>query len=392
MRIAVFTNTYRPLLNGVANVIEAYRRQLTACGHEVYVFAPAPAEPGCDAERNVFRYPSVPAPVRAEYFIALPTGAEVRRALSRTDFSIVHTHHPMWVGVWGQRFALRAGLPLVSTAHTEYQIYARLFPLLRGAVAAAVSHQIRRYCNRCTLITTPVESMRDRLLQTGVRAPIELLPNPTDLSAFDRCDGTGLRAEMGAKPEDTVIGFVGRLSSEKNLPMVLEAAAMVLGRVPNCRLLIVGDGPEARDLRERVRALGILDRSYFAGRKPHEQIADCQDAIDIFATASMSETQPLAYTEAMAVGTPVVAVRAPGAEDMIQDGHNGLLTDAAGGAEALARAIEQLAGDPRRRAELGSNAREWVKRYDVRAATQRLIALYEQAIEQRARAGSPFGG
>lgn len=390
MRIAVFTNTYRPLLNGVANVIEAYRRQLTACGHEVYVFAPAPAEPGHDADRNVFRYPSIAAPVRAEYFIALPTGAEVRRALRRTDFSVVHTHHPMWVGVWGQTFALRAGLPLINTAHTEYQIYARLFPLLRGAVAAAVSGQIRRYCNRCTLITTPVESMRNRLLQTGVRTPIELLPNPTDLSAFDRSDGARLRAEMGAKPEDTVIGFVGRLSAEKNLPLVLEAAAMVLGRVPNCRLLVVGDGPEAGDLRDRVRALGISDRSYFAGRRPHEQIADCQDAIDIFVTASMSETQPLAYTEAMAVGTPVVAVRAPGAEDMIQDGHNGLLTDPAGGAEALARAVERLAADPRRRAELGGNAREWVRRYDVRSATQRLIALYEQAIELRAAAGSPL--
>ena len=384
MRIAVFTNTYRPLLNGVANVIEAYRRQLTACGHEVYVFAPAPAEPGCDAERNVFRYPSVPAPVRAEYFIALPTGAEVRRALSRTDFSIVHTHHPMWVGVWGQRFALRAGLPLVTTAHTEYRIYAPLFPLLGGSVARAVDSQVRRYCNRCALVTTPVESMREKLLNTGVQVPIELLPNPTDLSAFDRCDGSGLRAEMGAKPEDTVIGFVGRLSSEKNLPMVLEAAAMVLGRVPNCRLLLVGDGPEARDLRERVRALGILDRSHFAGRRPHEQIADCQDAIDIFVTASMSETQPLAYTEAMAVGTPVVAVRAPGAQDMIEHGHNGLLTDPAGGAQALAQAIEELARDPGKRAELGVNAHQWVRRYDVKAATQRLIGLYERAIEQSA--------
>lgn len=386
MRIAVFTNTYRPLLNGVANVIEAYRRQLTAYGHDVYIFAPAPGDPETDADRNVFRYPSVVAPVRAEYYVALPAGAGVRRTLSEVDFSVVHTHHPMWVGVWGQRFAQRAGLPLVNTAHTEYQIYARLFPLISGSVARLVSRQVRRYCNRCALVTTPVESMRAKLRQTGVSVPIELLPNPADLSVLEHHDGASLRAEMGAKPEDVVIGFVGRLSAEKNLPMVLEAAAMVLGRIPNCRLLVVGDGPEGRDLRERARGLGILDRTHFAGRRPHEQIADCHDAIDVFATASMSETQPLAYTEAMAVGTPVVAVRAPGAEDMIQDRHNGLLTDPAGGAPALAQAIEWLARDPRKRAELGRNAQAWVQRYDVRSATRRLVTLYEQAIASRAAA------
>ncbi len=383
MRIAVFTNTYRPLLNGVANVIEAYRKQLTAWGHEVYVFAPAPADPERDGERNTFRYLSLSAPVRAEYYVAIPFGRAVSRALRATDFSIVHTHHPMWVGAWGRHFALRAGLPLVNTAHTEYEIYARLFPFITTRIIArAVNRRVRGYCNRCTLVTTPVDSMRAKLRAIGVRTPIELLPNPAELSQFDHYDGTAVRAEMGAAADDVIIGFVGRLSPEKNLHLVLDAAGLLMRQVPRCRLLIVGDGPEAKDLREHAHALGILERTHFAGRRPHEQIPDWQDAIDIFVTASMSETQPLAYTEAMAVGTPVVAVRAPGAEDMIQHGHNGLLTDPQGGAAALADAIEALVRDSRRRTEMGLNAQQWVRRYDVRAATERLLGLYESAIER----------
>ncbi len=387
MRIAVFTNTYLPILNGVANVIEAYRKSLAARGHEVFVFAPGPPEPALDAQCNVLRFPSVGVPIQIDYHLAMPFSLPIMRALHQIDFDIVHTHHPIWVGVWGKWYAQWAGLPLVTTIHTEYQIYSDLVPLPGTMVEDFLSRRIVKYCNKCDVVTTPVESMRAKLTSAAVNTPIELLPNPADLSAFDGADGRAVRTRIGAGDSDVVLGYIGRLSAEKNLPFVLHAVKIVMARHPYCRLLMVGDGLTRRELEQLTEELGINDRTYFAGEVPYAQIPDYQAAIDIFLTASMSETQPLAYTEAMAVGTPVVAVKAPGSTDMIEHLHNGMLTDLGEGPQGLADAACMLIEDRRLRADMGQRARQWAQRYDVANATDTLMTIYDRAIARAAAAG-----
>lgn len=385
MRIAIFTNTYYPTLNGVANCVAAYRRGLERHGHEVYIFAPCPGEhdPVVD-EPRILRFPAVPLPGEWDYDIAVPYSRPVMGALRDVTFDLVHTQHPVWVGVWGAMFARWAGLPLVTTIHTEYELYTRLVPLPEQLVDAYLKARVSTYCNRCHVVTTPVASARERLIKQGVLSPVELVPNPVELSRMPTPDRAGTRAALGIPADAFTMGFIGRLAPEKNLDLVLDAAAIVMRQIPEARFLMVGDGPEMKGLRTHAAKAGLADRVTFTGAVAHARVAHYHATLDAFMTASMSETQPLAYTEAMAVGTPIVAVRAPGAQDMVDHGCNGLLSDPAHGAAGLAAEALKLAADPELRDRIVRAAREGVGRYDLEQVLDRLLEVYDLARRRHA--------
>ncbi len=144
-------------------------------------------------------------------------------------------------------------------------------------------------------------------------------------------------------------------------------------------MLIVGGGPALENLKATAEELGIADRTHFTGEVPHREIPHYQAALDVFLTASLSETQPLAYTEAMAVGTPIIAVKAPGSRDMIQDGHNGVLVPHDEGPEGLARAADTLLKDRSMYDDIRQAGMKWVERYDIGSATEKLLEVYERA-------------
>ncbi len=386
MRVAIFTNTYYPTLNGVANCVEAYRIALEARGHEVSIFAPCPDDYDKELDRDrVHRFAAVPLPGDWEYDIAVPYSRSVMDALKEVDFDIVHTQHPVWVGVWGQWFAQWAGLPLVTTVHTEYELYTQLVPLPEQLVDAYLKTRVTTYCNKCHVVTTPVQSTRGRLRQQGVVTPIEILHNPIDLSKLPVPDPGRIRPLHGLSDTDFVMGFIGRLAPEKSLKTVLKAAEIVMKRRDNARFLMVGSGAEMKHLKAHTRRLGIGDRVIFVGPVDHSEVPHYQAALDVFVTASMSETQPLSYTEAMAVGTPMVAVKAPGAQDMIQHNENGLLSLPDDGPRGMAEQILRISDDADLRQRIIGTAKECVKQYDISAVTDRLLEIYEAAIAAKSR-------
>ncbi len=380
MRIGIFTNTYPPAVNGVANCVAAYRQGLMDRGHDVVVFAPCPGDYERRADPdNVYRFPALPVPLDMDYSIAFPYSRSVVKALRRLDFDVIHTQHPVWVGAWGAWYARWADVPLVTTVHTEYELFANMVPLPEALVEMYLRVRVTSYCNKCQVVTTAVDSTRQRLQEQGVTTPIEILPNPTAIATFAGGNRRTVRRRYGVNDETVLLGFVGRLSPEKNLGLLMAAVSQVLRREPHTAFLVVGEGPKKEAMQQMAANMGIAERVFFAGAVAHTEIPDFQAALDLFVTTSLSETQPLAYTEAMAAGTPVVAMKAPGAEDMIEDGINGLLADEEAGASGLAEVVLGLAQDPARRAEIGHRAQEWVKQFDVDHVTQRLLGIYEQA-------------
>ncbi len=382
MRIGIFTNTYYPAVNGVSNCVVTYREGLMARGHEVVVFAPCPSDydRGSDPD-NVYRFPAVPMPMDVDYSIAFPYSRSVVKALRRLDFDIVHTQHPVWVGAWGAWYARWADVPLVTTVHTEYELFANMVPLPEALVEMYLRLRVTSYCNKCQMVTTAVNSTRQRLLTQGVTTPINILPNPTDITIFANGHGTGVRRRYGLDDETVLLGFVGRLSPEKNLGVLLEGIAQVLREEPHTAFLVVGEGPEKENMEQMVTRLAIADRVFFAGAVAHNEIPDFQAALDLFVSTSLSETQPLAYTEAMAAATPVVAMKAPGAEDMIQPGVNGLLFDPQAGANGLAATVLPLVQDRPRRVEMGRQAQQWVEQFDTEHIIEQLLGIYQQTQE-----------
>lgn len=383
MRVALFTNTYPPSLNGVANVTHFYRRGLLERGHEVHVFAPAPAaeDPFAD-DPYVHRYRSVLLPGEVDYMLALPVlkNASEQLKLLTLKVDVVHSQHPAWVGAWGHRWGRRRGNAFVSTAHTQYELYADRAFLPEKWVERVVSRHVGRFFNLCDVVTTPVQWMRQRLIDKGVTSPIEIVHNPVDLAELDRADRSGTRSRLGIASDEIVLGFLGRLSPVKNVECLVDAAALLARRRPNIRLLIVGDGGRREALKARAaKALG--DRAIFTGSVRHSEVKHYDAAMDIFMTASRSETMPLAYTEAMYVGTPLVAHATPGAADMIRDGENGLLVPPERGAEGIAEAVERVLDQPSLRRQLLIGGRRFAETCSISAIGERLEEVYEQARE-----------
>lgn len=386
MRIVLFTNTYPPSLNGVANATHFYRRGLVERGHEVHVFAPAPRgdDPFAD-DPFVHRYRSVVMPGEVDYMLALPLLRTLREhhRLLTLEVDIVHSQHPVWVGAWGHRWARRRELPFVSTAHTQYELYAGRSFLPQSWVERVVTRHVSRFYNLCEVVTTPVEWMRQRLIDKGVVTPIELVNNPVDLSQLAGPDREETRRKLGFADDEIVIGFLGRLSPVKNVECVIDAVAMLAQRGRNLRLLIVGDGGRREILQERARRK-LGDRAVFTGGVSHAQVKHYHAAMDVFVTASRSETMPLAYIEAMCVGTPVIAHATPGAADMIVNEDNGLLVAPERGAEGLADAVERVLDNPHLRRRLIEGGRRFAESCAYQAVAARLEEVYALAAERAA--------
>jgi glycosyltransferase involved in cell wall biosynthesis len=214
--------------------------------------------------------------------------------------------------------------------------------------------------------------------------PVTVVPTPVDLSQYNDLKPRRIRKSLGLEDAELLL-YVGRLVGEKNLDFLLRAFARIVAERPQARLLLVGGGLAEGSLRELAQELGLDRRVVFAGVVPHSEVAHYAAAADLFVFSSVTETQGLVLIEAMAAGTPVVAVEAPGSVDVLEEG-GGLLVPVQ--EDAFVEAVlELLADEPRRRA-MGEKAVQAVQRYTISAATERLLTVYGAAV----MAGPPTEG
>jgi len=380
LRIGIFTNTYRPSVNGVVNSIDAFRKGLQAEGHTVFVFAPS-ARGDADEDDFVLRFPAYTLRRYPEYPLPVPVAPRLTHTAAQLALDLVHTQHPWLLGAWGLRFARRHHLPVVTTIHTQYEMYAHYAaPLPPGLLRPALRGTVRRYCNRCDVVATPGLAMRGYLTSLGVSRPVEIVPNATDLSGFDAADGAGVRQAHGLAAGDLLYLFVGRAAKEKSLDVLIEAFVPVAAELPGAKLMIVGGGAALGSLRALAAKQPCAERILLPGPVAYEHVPEYCAAADVFVTASVTEVQPLSLTEAMCARTPVVGFNAGGINDMLADGSAGLLADPSEGAAGLTRLMLTLGRDRATRDKLAAQAHDDSLRYHIPTATRRLVEVYEQAL------------
>jgi glycosyltransferase involved in cell wall biosynthesis len=368
LRVGLFTECYHPIRNGVVAAVDALAATLRAHGHEVvYV---TPKMPGFRSEsREIVTVPSMPLPARTAYRLTVPVPSRKRREAMKR-LSIVHAHSPFVTGWMGIGCARRYGVPLIFTYHTLLEEYAHYIPLEAHAVRRAASELTRAYANAADAVIVPTQTMAEHLRELGVTRSIDVIPSGIDVAQFGAAHRSEeLRAQLGAKPGDALVLFVGRLAREKDVQLVLAAFA----RLPKdgLRLAIAGDGPERERLEEEARRLGIAERTVFAGELPRESLAAVYAAADVFAFASRSETQGLVLVEALAAGLPIAAVESAPTREVL--GGAGVLCEAGPGplAEAIRSAL--AAPDP-------ALARAVAAGYERDALGSRVIAVYERVL------------
>jgi glycosyltransferase involved in cell wall biosynthesis len=377
MRTLMFSNTYKPTTGGVITSLELFRKGLIQAGHEVHLVAPE-YDGFADDEAYVFRAPAIDLPGDLGVSVAMPLKQPLNVTVHGLRPHIIHSHHPIWLGRVAASFANDLAIPLVFTFHTRYDAYAQQYVSIVPELAERTMHElVERYLAMCTHVVAPTESIRSFIRQEyDVQVPVAVVPTPIDLDEYANLEPDRVRRELDLEDAEVLL-YVGRLGGEKGIDRVLRAFAHVAGPRPRARLLLIGHGAEADDLKRLSRKLGIGDRVSFLGWVPHEQVPDYYASADIFVFGSETETQGLVMMEAMAAGTPVLAVEAPGSVDVLAEG-GGLLLPPSD--EAFTTAILELLSDDQRRQNLGEEARRAVGRYSISEATEHLVAVYEEAI------------
>lgn len=384
MNILMVTNTFTPHVGGVARSVLGFTRAFRRRGHRVVVVAPS-FEGEAKTERDVVRLPSIREFAGSSFSVPVPLPGRVSRALRDLNPEVVHSHHPFLLGETALRVGAARRLPVVFTHHTLYERYTHYLPgesprLQRFAVDLATG-----YANLCDAVVAPSASVAELLRARGVAVPIEVIPTGVELAVFSPGEASALRQSLGIPPAAFVAGHIGRLAEEKNPLFLARVAADFLRATPCAHFLLAGAGParaamvrafEERRVGARLHRLGVLEA---------EELVAAYRAMDVFLFASQSETQGMVLTEAMAAGTPVVAVDGPGVREVVRDGENGRLVSTLD-ENALGRALLWYAAlAPGRRRELREAALATAAAFSMEKMAARLLELYRTLIVGRPR-------
>lgn len=366
------TNTYEPGRNGVAVFVRMLRRELRCRGHEVEVLTAK--LPGRVPDPGVHEVPSVRG--LADDFPWPLAVSGVPRSLRGERFDIVHVHHPVLLGPVGKRFADACGCRTVFTAHSVYTDYLDMY--FRGVLRPlkpSVARHIARFVDGFDLALSPSTHVRRVMRDWGVTARIEMLEGGADVEPVQR---DAARAMLGVPPAVPVALSVARLAPEKRHDVTIREFALALRLVPDARLVIVGDGGEWRRLERLAGELGVGENVRILGGVDREQLAAWYSAADVLVASSLFETGPLTVVEAMACGTPTVAYDAPGFEDRVTTGDNGILADRRHG--ELAAAMASVLGNGEVRARLSAGALHHAAEHTTARVAETLLGYYEELL------------
>lgn len=384
LRVAVFSDSALPILNGVSISIDALVREMRNQGHSVHVFTASHFRYK-DPDPNTSRFLALTTPWARNYPLAVPPFYPMLHRFRKQPFDVIHTHTPFTIGFVGLRWAQSHGIPVVSTYHTLYDKYAHYIPLFpKRYVRYKIAKHTNFYYNQVDHVITPSEASMKWLRRHSVHRPITVIP--TGVSRLLSVDRSETRQRFGIAPNHKVLLYVGRIAKEKNMSVLFEAAALVFASDPHARLWLVGDGPYREQCSQMARELGIGDRVKFVGFIPREEVDAYYAASDLFVFSSLTETQGLVVNEAMSYGLPAVVVNGGGAGASVVDDVNGLLVR--NDSEQMAESILTILNDEQLAAKLSDGALRTGREYSVASMAERAVDVYRSVIQDESVTGS----
>lgn len=384
LRVAVFSDSALPILNGVSISIDALVREMRNQGHSVHVFTASHFRYK-DPDPNTSRFLALTTPWARNYPLAVPPFYPMLHRFRKQPFDVIHTHTPFTIGFVGLRWAQSHGIPVVSTYHTLYDKYAHYIPLFpKRYVRYKIAKHTNFYYNQVDHVITPSEASMKWLRRHSVHRPITVIP--TGVSRLLSVDRSETRQRLGIAPNHKVLLYVGRIAKEKNMSVLFEAAALVFASDPHARLWLVGDGPYREQCSQMARELGIGDRVKFVGFIPREEVDAYYAASDLFVFSSLTETQGLVVNEAMSYGLPAVVVNGGGAGASVVDDVNGLLVR--NDSEQMAESILTILNDEQLAAKLSDGALRTGREYSVASMAERAVDVYRSVIQDESVTGS----
>ena len=373
MRIALFSEVYWPMVSGVGVTLLRLAEALEARGHAVRVYSATYAlPPGTPDRPEVHRSPSVPFFLYPDVQWAFPRIRDVVEDLARFRPDVVHVATEFSLGIAGVKAARQLGVPLIASAHTNYDRYAARYGVTWALRAGW--HYLRWFYGQAHRVLCPSRIYEATVHRHGV-THTGIWSRGVDPAVFSPAfRSESYRAGFGVGPEDLLVTYIGRVAKEKNLALLLEGWERLAPERGGARLVLVGRGPLEDEIRRRsipgVHVTGLLQGA---------DLSAAYASADVFAFPSTTETFGNSLLEAMGSGLPSLVAASGGVLEFAEHGANALLVEP-DSVSAIAGGLRRLLHDPALRRRLADGAlrtaaaRDWATVYD------RLISDYRDAV------------
>ena len=387
MRIAMFTETYLPYINGIVTHVKLLKEGLEKLGHEVLIVAADPHAKHHYIEDHVLHCPGARSKRFYNYGLAAPYSHKRVKLLEEFAPDIIHVHNEFGIGLSGIHIAKTLHVPLVYTLHTMYDDYIyyvapkQLIPMM-----TRISHRyFGHFAKEATVITGPSKKCGEYVKNDcRVDKNVHVIPNPVELDKFlphniDEEKKHEFRQKYNIRDDETLVCFCGRIGREKSVDVLLDYWAETVKPEDKLKLLIIGDGPCRPELMEQAQRLGIQDMVVFTGAIPNNELPPYYASCDLYVTASLSDTNSISMLEAMATGLPVLHRFDNLNEGQVRSGINGYIYyDAQGMYKEL---IAYRDKSPEEKKILQSSVRESVKQAGSENLANYLLTVYQQAYQ-----------
>lgn len=414
MRIAITSDLYYPMTNGVAVFAHNLAKGLAKQGHEVLVICPSFTGRQHREKRDgvtTFYLRSIRFPFYPDQINKVPEGKEflglplprlayrhglwitvdpyptMKKVLNRFRPDVIHLQTAEMVAIATRRYAKKYDVPLVSTGHAypdNITSQLKILKPIKKPLDAVLRTYMASFLKHAEYATMPTEMAIDDLVpkkRKHFQVPVEPLSNGVDLAKFGPKKALERIYRKYRLPKSKpIVLYVGRVDPEKSLSNVVSAFAGVLDRVPEAQLVIVGDGTDRRHLQDLAQALGIEKSVHFPGRIYPPDIMEIYRTATLFVTASETETQGIVLIEAAATGLPLVAVDAGAVRELCQHKKNGILCHP-GDVTEITDAMVKVLKNPEIQMRYGAESLEVAKKHDLNRTLQRFVEIYQEAMQ-----------
>lgn len=379
MRIAYFTESMLPLVDGVSLTLRHLFDHLESRGVEFRVYSPFTPPDDLEWAWRVHRLPSIRFPLYTDYRVSIPWGLGVDRQLDAWRPDLIHTTSPTPAARWARRYGEKRGIPVVATFHTHFPAYCRYYGL--GRLEGLAWWLLRRIYARCRTVYVPSGAVAGELERHGI-GPVRVWGRGVDAATFSPAwRDPELRRSVGASWDRPLLLTVSRLVREKDFLDIPPMVRRLRADGVRFRLALVGDGP----LRKELEA--ALPEAVFAGHCDGEALSRWYASADAFVFPSTTETFGNVVQEALASGVPAVVSDRGGPRTVIRPGISGLVARANDPAH-LAEQVGRLLSDPEQRGAMGRAARRQTEGHTWTLVNERLVEHYRSLVEPGRSSGA----
>lgn len=387
MKIAIFTETYPPYINGVATQTAALKEIYEEMGHEVLVVTVGSEKLSeTTVIDNVVYVPGILIKSIYNYRLALPVGNRRKKIPIKFQPDVIHIQNEFGIGNIGLRVAKKQNIPVVYTLHSEYDKFLfyvglKYFEEFSQNISAKY---FSKFSKRATIITSPSPKAQEYIERQGLKKRVVILDNAVKFEQFQSSSEKikfreKFRSENNISNDTKAFVFVGRIGEEKNIRELV--ANWIYTDLPRekAMLFIIGGGPDSKEVQKIIDENGFKDRIILTGPIPNTEISKYLFAMDYYTTASLSEMHSISMLEAMASGLFALIKLDKPNKNQIIPGKNGYQWDTKEEFKELFTKIVNLPEDEQ--AKLKENVLEYSRNNDFSMQAKKLIVIYQDAID-----------